>query len=34
MDLKALQAKSGQLALENDFLESTLGKAGQPSAGR
>jgi transposase len=28
LDLKALHAKIGQLALENDFLSSALGKAG------
>jgi transposase-like protein len=28
VDLKALHAKIGQLALENDFLESALTKAG------
>ena len=27
VDLKVLHAKIGQLALENDFLESALGKA-------
>jgi len=32
VDLKALHAKIGQLALENDFLESALGKAGMLSA--
>lgn len=34
VDLKALHAKIGQLALENDFLESTLTKAGLLSAKR
>ena len=33
-DLKALHAKIGQLALENDFLEGTLTKAGLLSARR
>jgi hypothetical protein len=28
VDLKVLHAKIGQLALENDFLESALSKAG------
>ena len=28
IDLKALHAKIGQLALENDFLSGALGKAG------
>jgi transposase-like protein len=28
VDLKALHAKIGELALENDFLESALTKAG------
>jgi len=32
VDLKALHAKIGQLALENDFLESALTKAGLLSA--
>jgi transposase-like protein len=32
VDLKALHAKIGQLALENDFLEGALGKAGMLSA--
>ena len=32
MDLKSLHAKIGQLALENDFLESALIKAGMLSA--
>ena len=34
VDLKALHAKIGQLALENDFLEGALGKAGLRSAKR
>ena len=34
VDLKALHAKIGQLALENDFLESALGKAGLLSVRR
>jgi transposase len=34
VDLKALHAKIGQLALENDFLSGTLTKAGLPSARR
>jgi transposase-like protein len=34
VDLKALHAKIGQLALENDFLEGALGKAGLLSAKR
>ena len=33
-DLKALHAKIGQLALENDFLEGALTKAGLLSAKR
>ena len=33
-DLKILHAKIGQLALENDFLEGTLIKAGLVSAKR
>ena len=33
-DLKTLHAKIGQLALENDFLEGTLTKAGLRSAKR
>ena len=33
-DLKALHAKIGQLALENDFLEGALIKAGLLSAKR
>jgi len=32
VDLAPLHAKIGQLALENDFLESALTKAGLPSA--
>lgn len=34
VDLAPLHAKIGQLALENDFLESTLTKAGLLSAKR
>ena len=34
VDLKALHAKIGELALENDFLESALTKAGLLSAKR
>ena len=34
VDLKALHTKIGQLALENDFLEGALGKAGLRSAKR
>jgi transposase len=34
VDIKALHAKIGELTLENDFLESALGKAGLPSARR
>ena len=34
VDMKALHAKIGELALENDFLESALAKAGLPSARR
>ncbi len=34
VDLKALHAKIGQLALENDFLECALTKAGMLSARR
>ena len=34
VDLKALHAKIGELALENDFLEGALAKAGLPSAKR
>jgi transposase-like protein len=33
-DVKPLHAKIGQLALEVDFLERALGKAGLPSAKR
>jgi transposase-like protein len=33
-DLKTLHAKIGQLALENDFLEGALNKAGLLSAKR
>jgi len=32
VDVKALHAKIGQLALENDFLEGALIKAGMLSA--
>jgi len=32
VDLTPLQAKIGQLTLENDFLERALDKAGLPSA--
>ena len=34
IDVKALHAKIGQLALENDFLEGALIKAGMLSAKR
>lgn len=34
VDLIPLQAKIGQLTLENDFLETALGKAGLLSARR
>lgn len=34
VDLKALHAKIGELALENDFLAAALGKAGMLSAKR
>jgi transposase-like protein len=34
VDLKALHAKIGELALENDFLSGALGKAGLSSAKR
>ena len=34
VDVKTLHAKIGQLSLENDFLESALGKAGLLSARR
>lgn len=30
VDLKALHAKIGELALENDFLEAALNRAGLP----
>ncbi len=33
-EVKALQAKIGQLTMENDFLESALTKAGRLSAKR
>ncbi len=33
-DIKTMQAKIGQLTLENDFLESALTKAGLLSARR
>jgi len=33
-DIKTMQAKIGQLTLENDFLENALTKAGLPSARR
>ena len=33
-DVKTLHAKIGELALENDFLSGTLGKAGLLSAKR
>ena len=32
--VKDLQAKIGQLAMENDFLASALGRMGEPSAKR
>lgn len=32
VDVKTLQAKIGQLTLENEFLEGALGKAGRLSA--
>ena len=32
VDMKTLHAKIGELALENDFLEGVLAKAGLPSA--
>jgi hypothetical protein len=32
--LKDLQAKIGQLAMENDFLASALGRVDDPSAKR
>ena len=34
VDVKTLHAKIGELALENDFLERALGKAGLLSAKR
>ena len=34
VDLKVLHAKIGELALENDFLEGALSKAGMLSAKR
>ena len=34
IDIKSLHAKIGELTLENDFLESALGKAGLLSANR
>ena len=34
IDVKALHAKIGELALENDFLEGALSKAGLLSAKR
>jgi len=34
VDVKVLHAKIGQLALENDFLEGALSKAGLWSAKR
>ena len=34
IDVRAMQAKIGQLALENDFLEGALTKAGMLSAKR
>ena len=34
VDIKSLHAKIGELTLENDFLESALGKAGLLSAKR
>ena len=34
VDLKVLHAKIGELALENDFLEGALAKAGLPGARR
>jgi transposase-like protein len=33
-DVKALHAKIGQLAMENDFLASALGRIGEASAKR
>ena len=32
--IKEMQAKIGRLAMENDFLESALGRIGGPSAKR
>ena len=34
VDVKALHAKIGELVLENDFLESALGKTGLPGVKR
>jgi transposase-like protein len=34
VDVKALHAKIGELVLENDFLESALGKSGLPGVRR
>jgi transposase len=34
VDIKEMQAKIGRLALENDFLESALGRIGGSSAKR
>ena len=34
VDMKVLHAKIGELALENDFLEAALTKAGLPGARR
>jgi transposase len=34
VDIKALHAKIGELALQNDFLSNALGKAGLLSAKR
>ena len=34
IDVKTLHAKIGELALENDFLEGALAKAGLPGARR
>ena len=34
VDVKALHARIGELALENDFLEGALAKAGLPGARR
>jgi len=33
-DIQSLHAKIGQLTLENDFLEKTLGRVGGPSVRR